>query len=727
MKRRLLVIFILFLLAVLTFGLRLATGPRADRWIRETIVGQVEKRLGIRVVMKDFERNLFLTRVVFSEVSLEDPEGVKGSVSLSRLAVEIDPFGFLRGTIRFNRIFLEGLSLDVMRGRDGKILVDPFPPFNPGGGSGPGRGVPVGIEIGQIHLLNGEVSFFDEPYGLFLKTGDITIALTRKRLISASSREISLRTGQGEIDWRGFGGDSAIGFDFLQAKLLYDPKELDLEEVRLSGVPVNIELSGRVPLREDGEFSGEAALVLDLGQIPLPREGIGGKITLEGEVGGDPSNPSLTGRIAGVALSFGERTVERLDADVHVDTLGCSLEKARVLYGGEVFEGDFDLRFEAPYPYRFNAQIQGYPLAEAIREIPGAGLSLAGQATARISASGDLSGGDSNLSAAGGLDLVLPFRKEPLEARFEMAGLYGTDGLNDISLSLLTDTLEFQAKGSAVGEGPDLLFSGREKDLGKWSFIGGSAISGSATIDGRIAGSWKEPRASIDAVLDQPGLGPFVASSAAGHLEIDSKGATLQSVRLEIGGTTLVGEGRYPWDRERGVPAFSVRVTDGEVQDLLGAAGLEPVVTGRVEGRMEGVFRSTGPEADFQVALMSGTIYGEGFDRFEGRGSWRTGAMEVDRFRIFKGDGSLAGDGSVSDGGYRLDFDSSDPLSLEDVDNLRKIKVPLAGKVNVSGTVQGEFDGAAPEVQGTLDWEEVSFAGRSWRGGDVRLTIRDGT
>jgi len=727
LKRRLLVLFILFLLTVLTFGLRLATGPRADRWIRETIVGQVEKRLGIRVVVKDFERNLFLTRVAFSEVSLEDPEGIKGSVSLSRLAVEIDPFGFLRGTIRFNRVFLEGLSLDVVRGRDGRILIDPFPPFNPGGGSGPGRGVPVGIEVGQIQLLNGKVSFFDEPYGLFLKTGDITIALTPKRLISTNSRDISLRTGKGEIDWRGFGGDSGVGFDFLQARLLYDPEELDLDEVRLSGGAVSLELSGRVPLREDGEFSGKAALVLDLGQIPLPREGIGGKITLEGEVGGDPSNPSLTGRMEGQDLSFGERTVERLEANVHVDPLGCSLQKARVLYGGEIFEGDLDLGFAAPYPYRFNAQIQGYPLAEAVREIPGAGLSLAGQVTAKISASGDLSGGDSNLSAAGGVDLVLPFLKEPLQARFGMAGVYGTDGLNDISLSFRTDTLEFQAKGSAIGEGPDLLFSGSEKDLGKWGDIGGSAISGSARVDGRIGGSWKDPRASLDAVLDQPGLGSFAASSAAGHLEVDTKGVTLQSFRLETGGTTLVGEGRYPWGRERGFPVFTAQVTDGEAQDLLEAAGLDPVLTGRLEGRMDGVLRPSGPEADFRIALISGVLYGEGFDRFEGRGALRKDAIEVDRFRIFKGGGSLAGDGSISGGRYRLDFISSDPFSIENVENLRKVKVPLAGKVNISGTVQGGLDGMAPEVQGTLNWDEVSFDGRNWRGGDARLTIREGT
>ena len=111
----------------------LATSPEVDRWLRDAIVGQLEKHLGVKVHLGGFERNLFMTRVTFTDVTLNDLERAGRSISTTRLSLSIDPYAFLRGTLYLKSVRIEGVFLDVTRKLDGTVHVEPFSPFRPGG------------------------------------------------------------------------------------------------------------------------------------------------------------------------------------------------------------------------------------------------------------------------------------------------------------------------------------------------------------------------------------------------------------------------------------------------------------------------------------------------------------------------------------------------------------------------------------------------------------------
>jgi len=96
LKRRILALLIILLLTGFTVGMGLATSPEVDRWLRDAIVGQLEKHLGVKVHLGGFERNLFMTRVTFTDVTLNDLERAGRSISTTRLSLSIDPDAFLR-------------------------------------------------------------------------------------------------------------------------------------------------------------------------------------------------------------------------------------------------------------------------------------------------------------------------------------------------------------------------------------------------------------------------------------------------------------------------------------------------------------------------------------------------------------------------------------------------------------------------------------------------------
>jgi len=727
-KRRILALLIIFFLAVFTAGLHLATSPKVDRWLRDLVVGQVEKHLNVKVTIGSFERNLFLTRVAFSDVSLQSPEEGEEPIFLSRMAISIDPYAFLRGTLHLKSILIEGLSLDVVRKEDGRVMVDPLPPFQPGEGQGiVGRGIPLRFEIGQITLMNAEVSFYDESYGLALKTGNITIALDRRRFIPTDSREVVLRTGVGEVRWRGFKDDTGLEFDSFQAILLFQPEELGLEKVRLLGETVSVELSGRVPLEKEGEFSGEASLAVDLGRLPLPWEGISGRVSLEGSVGGSPLKPSFTGRMDGRDLQVAGKTLDDMKAEITLDPGGCAFRNARILYGGELIGVDFDLGFSSRFPYRLTAIARGYPLSKLAAEVSDAGLPLEGEVNAKIGASGDLSGGVSKLAASGDLGLSLPNQEEPVSALFEMGGLYGIAGLRDLSFTIQAGTLELTGEGAVSKEGADLRFSGSETDLGRWNiFPEAGGFRGSADLDGSLKGTWSEVQGSFDVVLEEPGLDLFSARVARGRLEIDGAGVSLREASVEAGSTTIAGKGHLPWERKTQKPWFEFEVANGDAVDLQRAAGLDPFVTGRLGGRVEGVVGSSGLEADIRISLKSGSVVTEGFDRLDGNATFSGKVLEVAQFQIFKEDSLVTGSGKISKGKFEAKFKSAGPVSLEAVDSLEKVKVPLAGEVDLQGTASGNLDGGDINVLAELVWEQITFEGRDWKGGDARFRIQEG-
>ena len=103
--------------------MKVASNPAVDVWLRNSIVEQAEKHLGVHVQLGKLDRNIILTRITLNDVTLRDLKGSGNSISVSRLVVIIDPYAFFRGKIVIKDIKLEGMFLDIVRHEDRKSVV----------------------------------------------------------------------------------------------------------------------------------------------------------------------------------------------------------------------------------------------------------------------------------------------------------------------------------------------------------------------------------------------------------------------------------------------------------------------------------------------------------------------------------------------------------------------------------------------------------------------------
>ncbi len=725
MKRRILAFLIILVLTALTIGMGLATSPEVDRWIRDAIVGQLEKHLEVKVRLGGFERNLFLTRVTFTDVTLSDLDGTGRSVTTTRLSISVDPYAFLRGTLYLKTVRLEGVSLDVTRKHDGTVRIEPLSPFQLAREGDGGPSFPMRFEIGEIILVGGGVSFSDEPYGLALEMEDVAISVTRGRFTPKSWRNATIRTGGGEVSWRGLGEGFPVRFRSFRADLVYTPAELRIKGVQISGGPLNLNLSGQLPFLKNGEFHGEASLIVDLDQLPWLPGGTGGQVSLDGNVGGNPLDPSFKGQLRGRDLHVAGRDLHDLEAGISIGLPGCRIADARVVYRKEVVRGHGELRFQAGFPYELVAGAHGYPLSKLIEEVRGGALSLEGSVNADLMVSGNLSGGGTSIAMEG--EIEVPLGAEGTSpARFRLTGMYEGAALEGLDLVLETGSLHLGVTGSLRAGGPDLRVFAEETDLGRWGvFPVAGGITGSVTLDGEVGGQWKEVEGKIDATVKKPELGRFSADLMVAHLDIDRAGVSLPMLSLETGSSSLVGQGSFPWSRKPGEQWFVVEISEGNVEDLMHSAGFEAVLSGQIDGRVEAVSGPSGWEADGRALLRSGAVLEENFDEIQTEGTFGNGTLKLNKVRILKNERVILGKGSVSKGRYEAVFRSGDPVLLEDVRYLRKLKVFLAGNVDVEGTVQGKLDGSELDVQAKMSWDQASFEGRTWRSGDARVRIRD--
>ena len=204
MKRRILAFFIVVVLTGATVGVKLASSPEVDRWLRRMIVQQAEKHLGVHVSLGEIERNLFLTKISLSDVTLRDLKGSGKSITAVRMTVHLDPYAFIRGTVAVRNLRMEGLFLEVRRSLEGEILIEPLFPFWQSSAKGDGKVTPLRFSLGDVSLLNVGLSFTDVQAGFKVQLEDVNILLSRSRFDPPDYRSISLRAKSGKLNWKAF-------------------------------------------------------------------------------------------------------------------------------------------------------------------------------------------------------------------------------------------------------------------------------------------------------------------------------------------------------------------------------------------------------------------------------------------------------------------------------------------------------------------------------------------
>jgi autotransporter translocation and assembly factor TamB len=125
--------------------------------------------------------------------------------------------------------------------------------------------------------------------------------------------------------------------------------------------------------------------------------------------------------------------------------------------------------------------------------------------------------------------------------------------------------------------------------------------------------------------------------------------------------------------------------------------------------------------------LREGRFLREDYDEIYVSGRLAKGSFTADRVELLKDARLLSGDGSVGDGRYELRMHTENPVLVDGVNYLEIIRVPLAGEMNLDGTAWGTLDGNELDARVTADWNQLSYAGQPWRGGEGVFRFRGST
>ena len=519
--------------------MKIAANPAVDRWLRATIVSQAEKHLGVNLELGELERNIFLTRITLTDVTLKDLRGSDKSISISRLVVNIDPYAFFIGRIVVRNLQVEGMFLEITRHEDGAIAVDPLFPFwrtrsRPGGGF-----AKLGFRIETVAFLDADLSFRDIPAGVQLKLEDVVIVLARNLFDPPDRRTVNLRAKQGEMTWKVLPGGRMVPIHSLAGVFAVTPEELSVSKLNIMTDPLSLELSATLPLNRADLITGELSASVEIGSLPWLIHDSDGRITLDGHLGGDMVSPSFRGQLKGTDLRVAGRVIDRIDADLHMDTSGCSLSGGKIQYKGEELVPAIDLYFKRSLPFAMGLKTQRYPVSKILQEVGGSRDVSYGYVNADLMVNGQLSGVTSTIAMKG--ELVLPIG-ELGERTMDLAlsGRYGQGSLNDLFLSASSGSMELKMQGSMSGQGPRLSLSLLDGDLEGWREIPGSpALGGSLALTGRVEGSWEDAGTRFDLELARPEWDRFRGDVLRAQAEMDKSGISLPVFSLKAGSLEL--------------------------------------------------------------------------------------------------------------------------------------------------------------------------------------------
>ncbi|MBI3990410.1 MAG: AsmA-like C-terminal domain-containing protein [candidate division NC10 bacterium] len=332
---------------------------------------------------------------------------------------------------------------------------------------------------------------------------------------------------------------------------------------------------------------------------------------------------------------------------------------------------------------------------------------------------------------------------EEMSGRLEASVALDREQVKLLSLSLRQGSSAITAKGFVSMDGAsDLTVQGtvrRVSDLG--TFLGMDGLGGSATVQGRLQGSWERPRFAGTINWQKPRLFAFGLERASGTVELS--GGRLKAQRLllrqgrttlEVQGEALLGEGRAltHLDLKRDITLRLTLKGEGRLEDLASFSPHKLPIAGSFQGRasLEGIPSALIGGTSLQFRQME--LLGESWEKGEAVFVLEPGRLSLQRFSLHRGKEEVVGLGEVRGESYAVQLWSR---ALD----LGRLK-PLAG-TGVNGTIQVTIQGwgrlADPYFTGRFGVAALSYrdlalgaveGNFAWRGGALflDLSLREG-
>ena len=702
--------------------MKIAAHPAVDRWLKNSIIEQAEKHLGVHVQLGKLERNIFLTRLTLTDVTLRDLKGSGNSISVSRLVVTVDPYAFFRGKVVIKDLKLEGMFLDIVRREDGTIAVDPLFPFWQTQPRTRRESARLGFEIENVAFLNVDLSYSDIQAGAQVKISDVVIILARNRFDPPDRRTVNLNAKNGEITWRVFPEGRTVSIDSLSAVFAVTPLELRVSKLDIATGPINFEFTGVLPFEGKAALNGDLSVGVNIGKLPWLIPGSDGVINLYGNIGGDLSSPSFRGQLNGKDVRLAGRGMNRVAADIYIDTNGSSLTDGKIEYRDENLFSEADVRFKRTLPFNMRIRTEEYPLHKILEEVGAITEPTKGHVSADLMIDGRLSGGASNVTMQGGL--VIPLGDVLRNMNFELSGQYDDNSLKDLLLAATVDSTELVLRGKLAADGPLLDMSLVDEDLANWHDVQGlQELGGSLVLNGTAEGNWENVKTSFDLEVQAPIWNRFSGDLVQAHIDMDKSGLDIPMLTIKTGSSVLAGRGLIPFNGGDQRPWASVSIFDGRIEDLLSAAGLDLQVKGKLDGSIYLSSKRSGLEGEGTLKMQSGRILLEPFDEISLAGNFSGDTVSATRITLVKDGRRLEASGALEGGMYRVSGRSLDPIPLDGIKYLEILKVPLGGETYLSGEVSGKLNGEDLRATTDLTWDQITYDGRPWRSGRASFLI----
>ncbi|UCF29857.1 MAG: translocation/assembly module TamB domain-containing protein [bacterium] len=732
MKRRITAFLLIIVLAGITVAMKIITSPRLDTVIRNVLVQQAEEHLGVRLSLGSLDHNILLTRFTLEDVTLSDLRGEGREIRARRLIIAFDPYATFRGMVSVSDIQLEGIDLRVVHGTDGSVSVDPILPFWQGEGvSDRSRIRPVKVEFKRFSLIDSHLSYRDLQAGLDLDLDKVLINVGRGRFDSPDRRNITVSSRSGQLKWRAFPEGRAVPIQSIRANLVYGRNEIELSRVSLLTGPIQVELSGTVPLEKSASLSGSLEIVADLDELSWLLRGGKGKIRLSGEIVGQLSSPEFRGRLTSDEVHLADRTFDDLNAVMEMDSGGGRLTDLLFRYREEEIEAAMDIRFHRDLPFSMEVKADDYPIFRLIQEFqkdavkPLGELDISCRIEGRLSPAFHQPGANVRLTGQG----EIPLSQKGAARAFTMdvRGTYQDQEMLLEDFQAQLGSARLTAAGTMSREGFSVEFRVQEDDLAPWSdVLLLDDMRGNLVAGGEITGSWLSPVARMDIVAKGLSGGDFTVDLVEAHADVDRSGISFPLASVKIQSSAVTFQGEFPWSR--GEEAwFSVGVSSGRIEDLIGAIGVPLHFSGEVTALMNFSMRHGSLVGAGETTMRDLSLFGEVFQECRFKLEVLDDGMVLNRVELVKAERLISGRAELRDGRFKARLKSEDPVLLDEVWALKKLKVPLTGDMVIEVEAEGTLDGEELSADARLQWQNISFEGRPWHSGKGTFVLKNRT
>jgi hypothetical protein len=745
MKRRLIAIVLVLSALGVTLGIRFLTSPRIEAFMRRELSKLAREQLGAELRVGQVDHDFLLTRLSLYDVTLSAAavpagEGTGRRITVRRLEAVVDPFSPLRGRISFREIRLEGVSLAVDRGTDGRLVVEPLRSF---WAARAGEPPAFTARVDSFTLLDTSLALHDPSLGLEGELTGVMFNLRRRMLDPEGMYRISLGARGGKASWRSLAGGKPLAVRALQGRMTWASREIAVESLLLGLGPFALDLAGTLPL--DGRaLQGTATLAFEASELP-GEASLAGRVNIEGSVTGDPSSPVFHGKLRCPVLTLRGTRLDEVKADLSLDARRIALDGLSLRLRGATMRGEAEMGMDEGMPFRARASIEGYPVG---RLLAGAGLDetdMEATLDARAEAAGLLAppGEPAGNAPGGSGNRVDPGISLKLEGRAALAidaasaerrfftidaeGSWRGEAFTIARGIVSSGSLAVGLSGDFSRTGPRLDFTLRDRVLAGWSSSAGwgRGLGGDLRVDGRVEGPWGEPAGRVEVRWSRPEWGGGQADLLQAHLDLDARALRCPLASLRAGGTTATFSGTLPLHGGGEPGRFALAIPAGRVEDLLSVLGSDLVGAGAVSGTVEGSSSSGGWEGRGVLAGKGVVLAEEKADAVRLPFRFAGGRLVLEPAAIEKDGMTVALEGSMEKGGFELFVRTLQPLRLDRLAVFPRIKAPLGGGIDLTARARGAISSLADaEVDAEVSSSALSYEGRSWRGAKASFRIR---